>query len=210
MQLKNIQKGQEGMEDKAVVFATSNPHKVDELNKIMEGSGLRFILPDEGFDPKEEGETFLSNSYSKAYCASVCEKRGYNLFLADDSGLCVRALNWGPGIYSARYDKTPELRIKKILKNMEGIEDRYAYFICAITLCDKEGKIICQTEGKCEGEIGYQPSGKNGFGYDPVFLPNGYNGLTMADLDEGIKNKISHRARALTKFKEEFKKNYQG
>lgn len=185
------------MENKVIVFATSNPHKVHELNEIMKNSNLEFILPDKGFDPIEDGETFLDNSKCKAFAAAKCETRGYKYFLADDSGLCVDFLNGAPGIKSARYEKTPELRIKKLLDNMKGAEDRKAHFCCALTLCDKDLNVIYQTEGKCFGEISKKQSGCNGFGYDPVFLPNGYEGKTLADLDEDVKNKISHRANAL-------------
>ena len=188
------------MENRTIVFATSNPHKVKELNEIMAHAGVTFVLPDNNFNPIEDGKTFLENSKCKALAASDCETRGYNYFLADDSGLCVDYLKGEPGIKSARYEKTPELRIKKLLKNMEKADNRTAHFTCALTLCDKNGKIIYQTEGHCYGSIAKTQSGKNGFGYDPVFLPDGYEGKTLADLDEDIKNKISHRANALNDF----------
>ena len=193
------------MENKTIIFATSNPHKVQELNEIMKDSGLKFILPDKNFNPIEDGKTFLENSFCMARAAASCETRGYDLFLADDSGICVDYLNGEPGIQSARYEKTPELRIQKLLKNLEGITNRKAHFTCALTLCNKNEEIIFQTQGYCHGEIALEKSGTNGFGYDPIFLPEGFGGKSIADLNEDIKNTISHRARALQNLKENFK-----
>ena len=116
--------------------------------------------------------------------------------LADDSGLCINALNGAPGIYSARYAETPELRIKRVLGELEDIQDRSAYFTCAMTLINPDGKVEYSFEGRCEGSIIRESRGNNGFGYDPIFLPNGYS-KTIAELTEEEKNKISHRSVAL-------------
>ena len=175
-----------------IVFATGNAHKLQEVNDIAKGSGVEFILPPEGFDPLENGTTFEENSYIKALEAS---KLSGMIALADDSGLCVEALDGAPGIYSARYAETPQARIDKLLNELRHCEERQrrgnpanseheilkqvqndetnrrAKFVCAMTLVAPDGKIIFQTRGECHGEIAKHQSGTNGFGYDPIFIP---------------------------------------
>lgn len=179
-----------------IVFATGNPHKVEELKAIAESYGINdieFILPPKDFDPIENGSTFEENSLIKAQEAN---RLTGEISLADDSGLCVTALNDGPGIYSARYADTPQSRIDKLLSEMTNSADRSAKFVCAMTLLDKNGKILFQTRGECKGEIAKTQSGTHGFGYDPVFIVENTN-LTMAEMTEDEKNKISHRGNAL-------------
>jgi len=179
-----------------IVLASSNKHKVQEINDIVKAKGIssiEFILPPAGFDPIEDGATFEENSYIKARAAWDVSK---TWTLADDSGLCIDALGGKPGIFSARYAQTPELRIKRVLKEMEGIEDREAHFTCAMTLINPEGEIAFKFQGICEGSIIKEARGKNGFGYDPIFLVKG-DTHTMAELSEEEKNKISHRSVAL-------------
>lgn len=192
-----------------IVFATGNAHKLQEVNDIAKGSGVEFVLPPKDFNPIENGTTFEENSYIKALEAS---KLSGMIALADDSGLCVEALNDAPGIYSARYAETPQARIDKLLNTLDEVEHqihpslskggdrggftRRAKFVCAMTLVSPDGKIIFQTRGECHGEIAKHQSGTNGFGYDPIFLVNGKN-ATMAELSEDEKNKISHRGKAL-------------
>lgn len=176
-----------------IVFATGNPHKLQEINEISKGSGIEFILPPEGFNPIENGSTFAENSLIKA---AEANRVSGMISLADDSGLCVDALNGAPGLYSARYAGSQQEKINRILKELEPYTDRSARFVCVMTLLDPEGNILHVSEGKCEGKIALSQSGKNGFGYDPVFIVDGGN-LTMADLPEEEKNKISHRAKAL-------------
>lgn len=178
-----------------IVFATGNAHKVQEVNDIAKGSGIEFILPPEGFDPFENGKTFEQNSLIKAKEAARISKM---ISLADDSGLCVDALDGEPGIYSARYDSTPQKRIDKLLNNIRNSTNRRAKFVCAMTLVDKDGNIIRQEVGECHGNIAKIQSGTNGFGYDPIFIPDGYD-ITLADMPETKKNTISHRSRALSK-----------
>lgn len=178
-----------------IVLATSNPNKVEEINAITQKSGIEFILPPNDFNPIENGKTFEENSFIKAKEANRLTGM---MTLADDSGLCVDALNDEPGIYSARYAETPAKRIEKLLKNLENVEDRSARFKCAMTLISPEGELLFSTVGVCEGEIAYDVKGQNGFGYDPVFVVAGKN-MTMAELSEEDKNKISHRAVALEK-----------
>lgn len=185
------------MENKIkVVLGTSNPHKVFEMNEIAKGYNVEFMLPDaENFDPVENGKTFEENAEIKALEASRVSKTG-KLFLADDSGLCVEYLNGAPGIFSARYAETPEKRIEKLLDALKEDKKRNAHFICALCLVDDKGNIIHKETGKVEGKISYEAKGKNGFGYDPVFLIEDLN-KTMAELTEEEKNTLSHRGQAL-------------
>ena len=178
-----------------IVLASSNKHKVQEINDIVKNLNIpvEFILPPDGFDPEENGKTFEENSYIKAYAA--WERTG-TWVLADDSGLCIDALNGRPGIYSARYAETPTLRIQRVLSELEGIKNRTAYFACAMTLLNPSGHIEFKTLGICKGSIIEETRGNNGFGYDPIFLVDG-NTRTMAELSEDEKNKISHRSIAL-------------
>lgn len=192
----NIIKGREDMGNSIkIVFATGNSHKVQEVNDIAKGSGIEFILPPDAFDPIENGQTFEQNSIIKAKEAA---KISSSISLADDSGLCVECLNGEPGIYSARYDTTPQKRIDKLLNNMSNSANRRAKFVCAMTLVDKDGNIIRQETGECHGHIALSQAGENGFGYDPIFIPDGYD-ITIAQMSEEEKNKISHRSRALRK-----------
>ncbi len=178
-----------------IVLASSNKHKVQEINDIVQTLGLNieFILPPENFDPIENGTTFEENSYIKAYEAWKLSK---TWVLADDSGLCIDALGGKPGIYSARYAETPALRIERVLKEMENKEDRNAHFTCSMTLINPDGEIAYKYQGICEGSIIKEARGVNGFGYDPIFLVKG-DTKTMAELSEDEKNQISHRSVAL-------------
>ena len=185
-----------------IVFATGNPHKLQELREIAGDCGIDFVLPSDGFNPVENGETFEENSLIKAQEAARVS--GF-VALADDSGLCVEALNGAPGIHSARYAESPQKRIDKLLNVLDGVENRKAKFVCAMTLVDKNGEILFKTTGECHGEIAKFQSGTNGFGYDPIFITHPITFkesggcCTMADMSEDEKNKISHRGIALRK-----------
>ena len=178
-----------------IVLASSNKHKVQEINDIVKSIGLEveFILPPEGFDPEENGTTFEENSYIKANEAWKLTK---TWVLADDSGLCIDALGGKPGIFSARYAETPALRIERVLNELNGIEERSAHFACAMTLINPNGEVEYKYQGICEGSIIKEARGTNGFGYDPIFLVKG-DTRTMAELSEEEKNQISHRSVAL-------------
>lgn len=175
-----------------IVFATGNAHKLQEVQAIC-GDIVKFILPPSEFNPVEDGNTFEENSYIKAKAANDLTGK---MTLADDSGLCVKALDGAPGLYSNRYAGTQQEKIDKLLKNLEGKADREAKFVCAMTLLDEKGNIIFKTVGECKGSIVDEQKGVNGFGYDPIFLPDGFD-MTMAELSEDEKNKISHRGNAL-------------
>lgn len=179
-----------------IVLASSNKHKVQEINDIVKNQynlPVEFILPPDGFDPEENGKTFEENSLIKALAAWEISK---TWVLADDSGLCIDALGGKPGIYSARYAETPALRIERVLKELNGEKNRNAHFTCAMTLINPEGKVEFKYQGICEGSIIEEARGVNGFGYDPIFLVKG-DTRTMAELSEDEKNHISHRSVAL-------------
>lgn len=180
-----------------IVFATGNAHKLQEIQDIAKDTGIKFVLPPDNFNPIENGKTFEENSFIKAKEAA---KVSGEISLADDSGLCVEALDGAPGIYSARYETTPQKRIDKLLNGLKNEKNRNAKFVCAMTLVDSEGKILFQTRGECFGKIAEKQSGQNGFGYDPVFLTKDTEyKQTMAEMTEDEKNEISHRSRALRK-----------
>lgn len=179
---------------KTITLATGNRHKVEEINLISKPFGIEFVLPKGDFDPVEDGTTFLENAYCKALCAS--KSGNTELYLADDSGLCVDSLNGEPGIKSARYAPSAPERIQKLLKALEGTEKRDAHFTCAMVIVDKSGKILYQVQKDCFGKIMKECKGEGGFGYDPIFFVNSEN-KGMAEITAKRKSEISHRALAL-------------
>jgi len=176
-----------------IIFATNNAHKLEEVNAISKDFGITFELPPADFDPDETGNSFSENSFIKA---SEASKLSNNYALADDSGLCVESLGGLPGIHSARYAETREKRIEKLLKELAPHQNKAAKFVCCMTLTAPDGTIIKQITRECLGQITEVQKGANGFGYDPIFVPNNYN-VTMAELNDNEKNKISHRGIAL-------------
>lgn len=178
-----------------ITIATSNPHKLAEINAINKNPEIVFDIISKDFNPEENGKTFLENAQIKATEAAKITK---TYCLADDSGLCVDALEGEPGIYSARYADSQEEKIQKILKQLKTVpyEFRGARFVCAMVLVDKNGEILKTTTGNVFGYIDDTPKGTNGFGYDPIFLVPEYD-KTIAQLSEETKNTISHRAKAL-------------
>ncbi len=190
-------KDREDMENKiTIVLGTKNQNKVFEMNEITKGQNIEFVLPDGDFNPKEDGETFEQNAKIKALEASKNSRGEY--FLADDSGLCVDYLNGAPGIYSARYESSPEKRIQKLLSEIKEDKKRDAHFTCALCLTDKKGNVLHTEVGHVYGKIAYEKKGKNGFGYDPVFIVNNLD-KTMAELTSEEKNTLSHRGKAMNK-----------
>ncbi|MDD2416142.1 MAG: non-canonical purine NTP diphosphatase [Parabacteroides sp.] len=183
---------------KKIVFATNNQHKLDEVKKITEGLTEIVSLSEINCfdDIPETADTLEGNALQKV--RYVKEKFGFDCF-ADDTGLEVEALDNAPGVYSARYagpDHNSESNMKLLLKNMEGITNRNARFRTVIALL-MDGKEYL-FDGIVEGVIIHEKRGNSGFGYDPVFVPNGYN-ETFAQLGSDIKNNISHRAKAVLK-----------
>lgn len=186
------------MERKKLVFATNNQHKLRELRQIAGDRWEILSLADIGCheDIPETASTLQGNAEIKA--RYVKEHYGYDCF-ADDTGLLVDALNGEPGVYSARYagpSHDSEANMKLLLRNMEGVADRSAHFSTVIALC--LGSDIHFFEGRVDGNIEQAPRGEEGFGYDPVFTPEGST-LTFAQMDSDAKNAVSHRGRAVKK-----------
>ena len=187
------------------VLATNNPGKVEEVQAVFEKSGLSKLisLADLGlfFEPAETGTTFEENAIQKAAeTLEFLRKNGHDnmAVLADDSGLCINALNDKPGVDSANFmgRETPyKIRNAHILSLLSNEPNRTAYFMCVIACAFPDGKIIT-TEGVIWGEIAHAPAGGGGFGYDPIFHISEY-GKTSAELSIEEKNKISHRGKAL-------------
>jgi XTP/dITP diphosphohydrolase len=189
----------------ALLVATSNPHKIDEIRAVLVPLGIDVIglndLAGSFPEPVEDGSTFAQNARIKALAyARATDRR----CLADDSGLQVDALDGAPGIYSARYAGIGDTRAQrdaanneKLLRQLEGIpaERKTARFVCAMCVADPDGTIIAETEATFEGLITDAPRGDNGFGYDPLlWLPE--DGCTSAELPPPEKNARSHRGGA--------------
>lgn len=185
-----------------IFFASGNEHKRAEMERLF---GEKIKLPeDEGiiFDPIENGDTFIENALIKAN--TLYELTGKPV-LADDSGLCVEALGGRPGIFTSRYGCSDAVHLNSkeqytlLLKELEGEENRKAYFICALVFQLSKHQIYIVQE-KVDGYIALSPYGKGGFGYDPVFLVEEL-GITAAELPPSKKDWYSHRGRAVRKLK---------
>ena len=192
-----------------VVLASKNQHKLVEIRQITDKFGFELVLQSElgvDIDVEETGTTFEENSFLKAN--AVMEATGLPA-LADDSGICVDALNGEPGIYSARYGFDETLddwgRLELLLKNTEHVPDgqRQAKFVAVITMVSPGGEVI-QARGEIHGQLLRQAKGKNGFGYDPIFYYPPM-GMTTAEMPAEEKNKVSHRANALKVLYEKLK-----
>lgn len=182
-----------------IVFATNNAHKLEEVTAILGKNYEIMSLSDINCsaDIPETADTFAGNALQKAQY--VKEHYGYDCF-ADDSGLEVTALDGAPGIYSARYSGNgPEANIDKLLQNLTGKSDRSAQFRTVIALL--KGDDTQLFEGIVHGTIIEERKGAGGFGYDPIFVPEGYD-KTFAELGNEVKNRISHRAMAVEKLAE--------
>lgn len=187
-----------------LVFATNNKHKIEEVKALLEAAGEEIAQKYEilslseigcNEDIPETSNTFIGNARQKAYY--VKEHYGYDCF-ADDSGLEVEALNMEPGVRSARYASEEghdsEANIAKLMRNMEGKANRYAQFRTVICLLLNGAEHVF--EGICRGRITEVRSGNRGFGYDPVFSPEGFD-KTFADMPLEIKNTVGHRGKAV-------------
>lgn len=180
---------------KKLIVATSNPGKLQEMQDYLKGLDWQLQLKPDSLEIEETGTTFLENACLKA--SQVAQVLG-KWAIADDSGLAVEALQGAPGLYSARYGKTNQERIERLLKELGDTKDRKAKFICAIAVASPDGSIILKTEGICDGEILDAPRGVGGFGYDPVFyVPSQQQ--TFAEMPLELKQKISHRGQAFEK-----------
>ena len=187
-----------------LVIATTNKNKLREFREILQDLQIEVLsLADFGPIPPviEDGSTFDENAYKKAlHTARVLGLPA----IADDSGLVVPALGGSPGVYSARFageNATDEANCQKLLEELDGIEDRRAYFQCVLSIAVPSGPALTY-EGKCNGKILHDKRGSNGFGYDPLFY---YEELcqTFAEMSMADKNKVSHRGKALSAVREE-------
>jgi XTP/dITP diphosphohydrolase len=184
-----------------IVAATNNAHKLVELKAILSKLGIEVLsAADVGGIPDvvEDKDTFAGNASKKAMESAA--HLGMPV-LSDDSGLCVEALEGRPGVFSARYGG-PGLddkgRCQKLMKELKHCDNRRAYFACVIALADQNGQLIGSSMGKCLGRISDEMKGAEGFGYDPLFIPNDHK-KSFAELGEEIKNSLSHRKNALEK-----------
>lgn len=183
-----------------ILIATSNQNKLKEIKEIFNEFEI-LCLSKDYVPPDESGHTFCENALIKAKNIEHLNE----IVLADDSGLEVQALGGLPGVYSARYSGGNDFdNNRKLLEEMRNIANRSARFICCMVAIIN-GKII-SAEGVLEGTITFESKGNNGFGYDPIFIPKGYNN-TLAELGSDIKNKISHRKRALDIIKQKIMEN---
>lgn len=186
------------------ILASNNNNKIREFNEIINARFPEINVTGQkaaGYmlEVEEDGSSFEENAYLKA--KALADVSGCPV-ISDDSGLAVDALNGAPGIYSARYGDgiahTDADRYNLLLDNMQGKENRTAKFVCVICCVFQNGDVI-YSRGECPGTIAFCPAGTNGFGYDPVFIPDGYD-MSMAELEPDIKNSISHRRKALNGF----------
>jgi len=192
---------------KTIVLATNNAHKASEIAHALDFPGWEFKTLRElniDSDPAEDADTFLGNARIKALAAHAAS--GGMAALADDSGLVVDALGGAPGVYSARYaatdptqDADDDANNAKLLASLEGVPDaeRTARFVCTLVLIDEDGTETV-AEGAVEGHIGHELQGNGGFGYDPLFWPDVFEGTcTLAEVPQERKNQVSHRGNAL-------------
>ena len=189
-----------------IVAATQNKHKIEEIDAIVREFGMSILSRDEAgvppVDITEDGATFEENSYKKAYeimklCGSIT--------IADDSGLEVDCLDGAPGVYSARFagtDGNDKANNDKLIGLVRDVpyEQRTGRFVSVITMVFPDGRTLT-ARGEVEGHILLEERGSNGFGYDPLFVPAGYD-RTFGEIEPEVKNKISHRANALAALKE--------
>ncbi|MDO4544947.1 MAG: RdgB/HAM1 family non-canonical purine NTP pyrophosphatase [Bacillota bacterium] len=189
-----------------IVAATQNKHKIEEIEAITSEFGMSIISRDEAgvpdVDVVEDGETFEENSYKKAYeIMKLCGK----ITIADDSGLEVDFLEGAPGVYSARFagedgdDRANNEKLVGLIKDVP-YEKRTGRFVSVITMVFPDGEKLV-ARGEVEGHLLLEERGDHGFGYDPLFVPVGYD-KTFGEIDPEIKNRISHRANALMKLRE--------
>ena len=184
--------------ERALLLATTNPGKIAEYSDLLTAVNFQFVLPKqlglEGFEVVETGQSFSENALIKA---KAYGDKTNKITLAEDSGLEVTALNQNPGVRSARYVKgSDQDRYEKILAELGDNPNRQAQFITVICLCHPKSHQHRLFTGRLVGSIAHQPAGSSGFGYDPIFIPQGYT-QTLGQLGTSVKNLISHRRQAL-------------
>jgi XTP/dITP diphosphohydrolase len=180
---------------KNLFLASKNKGKIEEYKKLLAGVNCKLLLQPESLEVEEDGLTFKDNAIKKA---SEVSRKTNNFSIADDSGICIEALGGKPGIYSSRYAENDQKRIERVLKELDGVQNRSAFFIANICVCSPNGEVIIESEAKCHGNIILNPRGKSGFGYDPIFEES-FTRLTFAEMNNDIKDSCSHRGKALKK-----------
>jgi len=180
---------------KNLFLASKNKGKIEEYKKLLAGVNCKLLLQPESLEVEEDGLTFRDNAIKKA---SEVSRKTNNFSIADDSGICIEALGGKPGIYSSRYAENDQKRIERVLRELEGVQNRSAFFIANICVCSPNGEVIIESEAKCHGNIIFNPRGKSGFGYDPIFEESSTR-LTFAEMNNDIKDSCSHRGKALKK-----------
>ncbi len=203
------------MTNNIVVIATGNLNKLQEIKRMLQGFDLEIkSMKDVGLDNLEiveDGITFEENALKKA--TAVMNLTGH-IAIADDSGIEVEYLDWQPGIYSARFagekatDAENNEKLLELLKNIPP-EKRKGRFVCAIAVAMPRGESFT-VRGILNGTIAYELKGKGGFGYDPLFMPEAYNGLSLGEISSEEKNRISHRGQALERMKNVLGKRLKG
>ena len=190
-----------------IVLSTDNINKLREIREILEDLDIKIYGKSDieglNFEVIEDGDTLYDNALKKA--SAMAERVDYAV-LADDTGLFVKALNGEPGVHSARYasEHDDKKNREKLLNNLKDKEDRSAYFKTEIILIDEDKNII-PIEGVCPGKISLEERGDNGFGYDSIFIPEGFD-KTFAEMSHEEKNQISHRSRALKNLRDKLSK----
>ena len=180
---------------KKLYLASKNLGKIEEYKKLLIDVNCQLLLQPESIEVEENGITFRENAIKKA---SEVSKKTRNYAIADDSGICIDALDGRPGIYSSRYAENDKKRIERVLTELDGEENRSAFFIANICVCSPNGNVILESEAKCFGNIILNPRGKSGFGYDPIFEELSSK-LTFAEMNNDLKDLCSHRGKALKK-----------
>ncbi len=180
---------------KNLYLASKNKGKIEEYKKLLAVVNCQLLLQPESLEVEEDGMTFRDNAIKKA---SEVSRKTNNFAIADDSGICIEALDGKPGIYSSRYAENDKKRIERVLKELDGVQNRSAFFIANICVCSQDGEVIIESEAKCHGNIILNPRGKGGFGYDPIFEESSTR-LTFAEMNNDIKDSCSHRGKALKK-----------
>lgn len=191
-----------------IVLGTRNHGKIAEFRSLLKGMSVRVLsfydFPDLP-EVVEDGKTFEENAAKKA---KTIAKSSGRIAVSDDSGLEIAYLNGEPGVFSARFageKATDRENCRRALRLLDGVpwDERDARFVCVICAADPRGRVI-SAHGACDGKISFEMRGAHGFGYDPVFVPDGHK-MTMAEMTPDLKNRISHRADAMEKFREVFK-----
>ena len=180
---------------KKIYLASKNQGKIEEYKKLLININCQLLLQPVSIEVEENGITFRENAIKKA---SEVSKATRNYAIADDSGICIDALDGKPGIYSSRYAENDQKRIERVLHELDGEENRGAFFIANVCVCSPTGDVILESEAKCFGNIILSPRGNSGFGYDPIFEELSSK-LTFAEMNNELKDICSHRGKAVKK-----------